>query len=429
MLPPLLAAAGAAPLPDGPEARRQLRERLRRAERRARLRAYGLILPLLLFTLLTFLVPIGMMLLNSVHDPVVADALPRLTMLLRTQPAGAQVPGEQAPGEQIYAALAADMKLALEQQTASQVASRLNFESGGLRSLFMRTARQVAATESGPWKDVFLTIDPAWGEPRIWSVLRQTSRRLNGDAWLHAVDLTRDEVGAIVPVVAEDRLYLDVFGRTLGMALTVTLLCVAIGYPLSWWMAHLPARTSNLVMVMVLLPFWTSLLVRTTAWVVLLQQEGVVNSALIGLGLIEQPLALMFNRFGVVVAMTHILLPFMILPLSSVMRQIPASHVRAARSLGATPWTAFRRVYLPQSLPGISAGMLLVFILAIGYYITPALLGGAGDQMMSYFIADHLSRSLNWGLACALGGLLLAGVMVLYVVYERCVGVANVRLG
>jgi len=136
-----------------------------------------------------------------------------------------------------------------------------------------------------------------------------------------------------------------------------------------------------------------------------------------------------FNRFGVVIAMTHILLPFMILPLVSVMRGIPPAYVRAARSLGAGPATAFWRVYLPQSLPGISAGVLLVFILALGYYITPALLGGAGDQMMSFFIADHLSRSLNWGLASALGALLLAGVLLLYGIYERTVGLTNVRLG
>lgn len=182
-------------------------------------------------------------------------------------------------------------------------------------------------------------------------------------------------------------------------------------------------------MVLVLLPFWTSLLVRTTAWVVLLQKEGVINSLLMASGLIQDPLALIFNRFGVVIAMTHILLPFMILPLYSVMRQIPPSYVRAARSLGAGPITAFWRIYLPQSMAGVSAGVLLVFILAIGYYITPALVGGAGDQMMSYFIADHLTRSLNWGLASALGGLLLASVLVLYALYERFVGIANVRLG
>ena len=401
-----------------------LKQQLHRAERRQRLRAYALILPLLVFTLLTFLIPIGLMLFNSTHDPVVADSMPQVSSLLRTLPAS-----EPVPGEAVFAALAADMKLAVEQQDASKVASRLNFEQSGLRTLFMKTARHVAQTEAGPWKPAFIAIDAAWGEPKVWSVLRRASQRYTGDYYLHAMDLDRNAHGEVVLAAPADRLYVDVFVRTMWVSLLVTFFCLAIGYPLAYWLSHLPARTANLMMVLVLLPFWTSLLVRTTAWIVLLQKEGVVNSLLLSLGLIHEPLVLIFNRFGVVTTMTHILLPFMILPLVSVMRQISPSHVRAARSLGATPMVAFRRVYLPQSLPGIGAGVLLVFILAIGYYITPALVGGAGDQMMSYFIADHLTRSLNWGLASALGGLLLAGVLVLYAVYERCVGVSNVRLG
>ncbi|MEJ7139296.1 ABC transporter permease [Amphibiibacter pelophylacis] len=407
-----------------PDSAAGLRSKLRRAEMRQRLRAYALILPLFGFTLLTFLVPIAMMLFNSVNDPVVSGTLPRTTALLRAAPDSTAIPDEP-----VFAALAADMKEATEAQTASQVGSRINYERSGLRSLFMSTTRQIVNVEHGPWKPAFLEINPAWGEPKIWSVLRQTSHRYTADYYLHAVDLTRDDQGHIQREAADSRIYVDVFARTFWVSLLVTLLCLAIGYPLSFWLSHLPPKTANLMMVLVLLPFWTSLLVRTTAWVVLLQKEGVVNSLLLATGLIHAPLDLVFNRFGVVIAMTHILLPFMILPLVSVMRQIPPSYVRAARSLGASPLTAFVRVYLPQSVPGISAGVLLVFILSIGYYITPALVGGAEDQMMSYFIADHLTRSLNWGLASALGGLLLAGVLVLYTVYERYVGIANVRLG
>lgn len=401
-----------------------LKRQLRLSELRQRLRAYALIAPLFLFTLLTFLVPIGLMLLNSVSDPVVTNAMPRFTQLLRSMPSEQNVPGEQT-----FAALAEDMKLAVENQSASKVASRLNFEQSGLRTLFMKTTRSIGAIDQGPWKPVFLEIDPEWGQPKVWSVLRQTSTAYTGDYYLHAIDMDRNEHADIVRAAPDNRLYLDVFARTLWVSLLVTLLALAIGYPLAYWLSNLPAKTANLMMVLVLLPFWTSLLVRTTAWIVLLQKEGVVNSILLALGVIQDPLALVFNRFGVVIAMTHILAPFMILPLVSVMRQIPPGYVRAARSLGASPITAFWRVYFPQSLPGISAGVLLVFILAIGYYITPALLGGAGDQMMSYFIADHLTRSLNWGLASALGGLLLAGVMALYVIYDRYVGVSNVRLG
>ena len=162
-------------------------------------------------------------------------------------------------------------------------------------------------------------------------------------------------------------------------------------------------------MILVLLPFWTSLLVRTCAWIVLLQSKGVVNDSLLWLGIIDEPLPLIYNRFGVCVAMTHILLPFMILPLYSVMKAISPAYMRAAASLGAPPLTAFLRVYLPQTLPGIGAGCLLVFILALGYYITPALVGGAADQMISYFIALYTTETVNWGMASALGAMLLAG--------------------
>jgi putative spermidine/putrescine transport system permease protein len=416
--------AGHAPGAGGIDDPALLKRRLRRAETRQRLRAYALVLPLFVFTLITFLVPIGLMLVNSVHDPLVADSLPRSSPLLQALPEGTA-----SPDEAVYAALAADMKQAVREQTATRVASRINFEFGGLRSVFMKTTRAVARTEQGPWKPVFLEADPAWGEPRIWSVLRQTSHRVTADYLLHAVDLTRDANGQLMREPADTRIHLMVFGRTLWVGLLVTLLCLAIGYPLAYWISHQRARIGNLLMVLVLLPFWTSLLVRTTAWIVLLQKEGVVNSLLMATGLVSEPLPMTFNRFGVVIAMTHILLPFMILPLVSVMRGIPPAYVRAARSLGASPATAFWRVYLPQSLPGVSAGVLLVFILSLGYYITPALLGSAGDQMMSFFIADNLSRSLNWGLASALGALLLAGVLVLYAVYERTVGLTNVRLG
>ena len=374
------------PLPEVGE----LKSKLRKAESRQRLRAYALILPLFIFTLVTFLVPIGLMLFNSAHDPVVHNALPSTSTML------VELTNDRSiPKERVFEALAADMKQAVREQTASQVASRLNFEESGLRTLFMKTVRKINQTENGPWKEVFLEIDTKWGEPKIWSVLRQTRTEYSNDFYLHALDLTRDNHGQVIQVKPDDRLYLDVFARTLWVSLMVTLLSLAIGYPLSYWLAHLPAKTSNLMMVLVLLPFWTSLLVRTTAWIVLLQKEGVINSLLMAIGLIDDPMSLIFNRFGVVIAMTHILLPFMILPLYSVMRQIPPSYERAARSLGAGPVTAFWRIYLPQSMAGVSAGVLLVFILAMGYYITPALVGGAGDQMMSYFIADHLTRSLN----------------------------------
>ena len=234
---------------------------------------------------------------------------------------------------------------------------------------------------------------------------------------------------AIVAQPPEYRIYVQVFVRTIWLSALVTILCLLLGYPVAYLLATLPTGTSNLLMILVLLPFWTSLLVRTTAWVVVLQREGVLNDLLLFLHLISQRVQLIFNRFGVIVAMTHILLPFMILPIFSVMKTISPAYVRAAQSLGATPFTAFWRVYFPQTVPGIGAGGILVFILALGYYITPALVGGPTDQMISYFIADHTQRSLNWGLASAMGTILLGGVLAMYLIYNRIVGIDNMKLG
>jgi putative spermidine/putrescine transport system permease protein len=204
-----------------------------------------------------------------------------------------------------------------------------------------------------------------------------------------------------------------------------------LGYPIAWLLANLKVRTSNLLMILVLLPFWTSLLVRTSAWIVLLQQQGVINDFLVAIGLIsdENRLSMMFNATGTVIAMTHILLPFMILPLYSVMKTIPPTYLRAAKSLGANDWTAFWRVYFPQTVPGIGAGAILVFILSIGYYITPELVGGTSGIFISNRIAYHISSSLNWGLGAALGVMLLVVVLSLYWVYDKIVGIDNVKLG
>ncbi len=227
------------------------------------------------------------------------------------------------------------------------------------------------------------------------------------------------------------RIHMSLMWRTLWMSAVITIMTLLLGYPIAYLLATLPTRTSNLLIILVLLPFWTSLLVRTTSWIALLQHEGVFNDILVGLGILdnENRLALIHNRTGTIIAMTHILLPFMVLPLFSVMKTIPPSYMRAAKSLGATPSTAFVRVYMPNTVPGVGAGAILVFILAIGYYITPALVGGTKGTFISNIIADHISISLNWGLAAALGGLLLLLILALYVLYDKVVGIDNMKLG
>ena len=402
-----------------------LSQRLRKAERRGQLRAYALIAPLFIFVALSFLIPLGTVLLNSFYDPVVPNGLPRTVRAL----ADWNGPRDQIPPEPVYAALAQDLKEAVQAEKHGSIANRLNVEESGLRTVFMRAARRVSAQEDGPWAPFFEAADPGWAQPGIWGTIRNLASPTHSLFYLSALDAKRNQDGSVGPQPEDQRIHITIYLRTLGVALTVTLMCMVLGFPLAYLLAHLRNKTANLLLILVLLPFWTSLLVRTTAWMVVLQKEGVINSLLQALHLISEPLPLVFNRFGVVVAMTHILLPFMVLPMYSVMRQIPVSYVRAARSLGAGPLTAFIRVYLPQCIPGLGAGALLVFILALGYYITPALLGGSTDQMISYFVETNMSRSLNWGLASALAAILLGAVLVLYAAYDRLVGANNLKLG
>ena len=402
-----------------------LTQRLRKAERRGQLRAYALIAPLFIFVLLSFLLPLGTVLFNSFYDPVVPKGLPRTVQAL----AEWNGPRDQIPPEPVYAALAQDLKEAVQGQSQGAIANRLNVEESGLRTIFMRAARRVSAQEEGPWAPFFEAADPGWAQPGIWGTIRNLASPTHSLFYLSALDAKRNQDGSVGPQPEDQRIHITIYLRTLGVAFTVTLMCILLGFPLAYLLAHLRDKTANLLLILVLLPFWTSLLVRTTAWMVVLQKEGVLNSFLQFLHIISEPLPLVHNRFGVVVAMTHILLPFMVLPMYSVMRQIPVSYVRAARSLGAGPVTAFFRVYLPQCIPGLGAGALLVFILALGYYITPALLGGSTDQMISYFVADNMGRSLNWGLASALAAILLAAVLLLYAAYDRLVGANNLKLG
>ncbi|WP_299401258.1 ABC transporter permease [uncultured Roseobacter sp.] len=276
----------------------------------------------------------------------------------------------------------------------------------------------------------FADIDKDWHDVEVWQTIQTYSPHFTSGYFLNAVDMKKSADG---PEMRPDneQIYIKLFVRTLFMSLGITGSCILLGYPVAWILANLPARTANLLMILVLLPFWTSLLVRTSAWKVMLQQQGVINDTLVWLGLVadDSRLALINNQTGTIIAMTHILLPFMILPLYSVMKTIPPSYLRAAKSLGATNWTAFWRVYFPQSVPGIGAGSILVFILSIGYYITPELVGGTTGTFISNRIAYHISSSLNWGLAAALGAILLAVVLGLYWAYDKIVGIDNVKLG
>ena len=382
-------------------------------------------LPLLAFIALTFIAPLGTMLVRSVYDPVVSDALPGTLDLLR------QWDGRNTPGEAVYEAAARELVKARGERSLGQVASRVNRVQGGLRSVLTRSARKLQKVGEGPWREAMIGVDDAWGEVGTWHAIRSAGERFTARHYLNAVDLQRLPDGSVARQPEERRIYLSLLWRTLLVSLGITGVCLILGYPIAHLIAHAPPQRANLLLALVLVPFWTSLLVRTTSWIVLLQNQGVLNDALVALGLIgdEGRLAMIYNMTGTFVAMTHVLLPFMVLPLYSIMRAIPPVQMSAAASLGAGPLQAFRRVYWPQTLPGVGAGSLLVFILAIGYYITPALVGGSSGQLISNMIAYHMQTSLNWSLAAALGGILLVCVIALYWLYDRLVGVERMRLG
>ena len=406
-----------------------LKKSLSRSLRQQKIRALLLISPLLIFILVAFIMPIVSMLSRSVENDLVSQTLPATVSAIQSWDA---LSGE-LPDEQVYKAFAQDIQNAAKAKVHTKVALRLNYEKSGIASLFKKTARKAKKWDietDGPFKEKLIKVHKGWGEVEVWQTIKTHSPRYTSGYFLNAIDMRKTAEGA--DFQPEDKtILIKLFQRTLIMSLIITFSCILLGYPVAWLLANLPMRQANLLMILVLLPFWTSLLVRTSAWKVMLQQQGVINDILVQLSLVSDDARLIMinNEIGTIVAMTHILLPFMILPMYSVMQTIPPSYLRAAKSLGATNWTAFWRVYFPQSIPGIGAGSILVFILAIGYYITPEIVGGTKGVFISNRIAYHILKSLNWGLAAALGTILLVAVLILYWTYDKIVGIDNVKLG
>ena len=412
-----------------------LKVSLRRALRRQKLIAAALVLPLFAFIVVTFLIPISLMLYRSIDNAYVPKTLGLTAVEIQNWD------GTDLPPEPVFEAFVKDLMAADKDRTWGKVATRINYERSGVRGLINSSMRKLRRTEfaQGAYRDTLIGINKKWDDPALWRVIKRVSGTWTASHYIASLDLRTDDKGEVVSQPETRQIYLPLFQRTFMLSLVITGLCLLLGYPIAFLLASLPLRISNLLMIMVLLPFWTSLLVRTSAWIAILQTQGILNDilettgvhALLGAtGITDgERIQMVYNMTGTIVAMTHILLPFMVLPLFSVMKTIPPSYVRAARSLGATPWTAFWRVYFPQTLPGIGAGGILVFILSIGYYITPALVGGQDGVLISNQIAHHVQKSLNWGLAGALGSILLAAVLILYWLYNKVVGVENVKLG
>ena len=376
---------------------------------RTNLLAAALIAPLLILVVASFVVPLLITLETAVANPEVREALPRTTATLRAWD------GNGVPSEDAFAAIASELALAQEGQSIGQLSRRLNFEQPGLRALLLKTAR-AKADLAPPFKDALIALDARWGEPALWQMLRRNTSAVTPLFLLRSLDFTLSPDGAIASAPSDEAVFRALFARTFVISFWVTVLCVVIGYPVAYTLSTLPQRWANVAMALVLVPFWTSILVRTTAWFILFQREGPVNALLQSLRVVDAPATLIFTRFAVYVAMVHVLLPFVILPLYSVMKGIDPVYLRAAASLGAPGWKRFVRVYLPMTMPGVAAGALMVFMLAVGFYITPALVGGPEDQMVSYFIAFFTNQTINWGMAAALACLLLVMTGVLVVV-------------
>ncbi|EDQ06471.1 Putrescine transport system permease protein PotH [Sulfitobacter indolifex] len=402
---------------DAANARRQLRRR--------RTQAFLFVVPLLVFILFAFVAPITTMLFRSVYNPTVAELVPETLEMLEDWE------GETLPEPAVVTQMAIDMKRMANNRTSGKFADEINRALPGMSSVIKSTARGLRRVDDAELAangaEMLLAENDRWAKPVTWRAIRSAGQVYTSSYYLTAVDLEYDAEGEII--MRDTQIYKQLYGKTLKMALIITGLTMLLGYPLAFYMSQASPAMANFLMVFVLLPFWTSLLVRTTAWIALLQAGGVVNSTLIWAGLINEPIELLYNEFSTILAMTHILLPFMVLPLYAVMRGIDASFMRAAISMGSNPIGAWYKIYLPMSLPGLSAGALLVFIISVGYYITPALVGGTDGQMISNIIAFHMQVSNNWELAAALGSLLLILILVLYWLFDRFVGTDNLKLG
>ena len=408
-----------------------LKVSLKKTERKNKIKAFLLVFPLLLFIIVTFVIPIADMLTRSVDDSQINEVYGNTFKEYIKW----DKEKDKLPPEEVYKALFDDIAYGDKLKIGRSI-TRMNYSKSGWKSLIKKTRREIKKiVKSGElptsYKDKLIEINEGWAEPTFWYSMAQMLNETTAIYYWNAIDRTYDLNGKVVMQEENRRIYMLTWIKTFKVSIYVTFFCLVLGFPVAHLLANLPLRYSNLLMIFVLLPFWTSLLVRTTAWIVMLQQNGVINGVLVWLGILSDDgrLQMVYNQTGTLIAMTQILLPFMILPLYSVMKVIPKSHMRAAQNLGAKPVKAFIRVYLPQTIPGMSAGGLLVFVLAIGYFITPELVGGKDGQLIGHWIAYHLKTTLNWGLCSALGGILLGIMLVLYWLYNKIVGIDNIKLG
>ncbi|EHK54784.1 ABC transporter permease [Allomesorhizobium alhagi] len=369
--------------------------------------------PLLIFLLLFMVIPLGSILHTSLSDGEIDKALPRTTHALSAWD------GEDLPPPAVYMMLGRELEAASSAGSLRPLGRRVGYELSRGMQIILDGHRGLSGdfdrADPQGWKAELIKAEPAWGQRGIWSVIKRHNGRYSAFyfRWATGIPVKIDADGRSSLETAYE--FRSIYLRTILISLIVTGLTIVIGYPVAYVIANSSGGMAAVLLFFILLPFWTSLLVRTMSWIVFLQTNGVLNNALAGMGLRSEPLSLLYTRMATIIAMIQIQLPFTVLPMISVMRAIPVNQVKAARSLGAGPLLAHATIFLPQAIPGVAAGGLLTFVLCLGFYLTPALVGGPSDQMVSFFIARFTNEELNWGLASALSVVLIvaAGIVAL----------------
>ena len=394
-----------------------------------RMRGVGLTAPLLVFLSIFYVLPIAYIGYYALRNPELRQELPHFVQALAADAA-------VVPDEPVFRALATDLAGAREAHDDARALRALRAQSPELWHVFRATLENIPRAAmlgitntpdapEGAWKRWFTEFDPAWSDEAHWNIIRRVAAPATIHNLVTVFDAQLTPDGTIRARPQGERLYIDVLGNTITISVVVTLLTLMLAYPVALVLATTRMRYAGLLLILVLLPFWTSLLVRTYAWVIILQNDGALNGVLLGLDLIDEPLRLMQTRLGVYLAMTHSLLPFMVLPIYISMRGIGVRPLQAAASLGASPWRAFRTVYLPHTLPGVATGCLMVIVTSMGYYLTPLIIGGPGDAIASMLAAFNVNDIGKWGLSAALCLLMLAATVAVLAVFMRSAGVRD----
>lgn len=373
-----------------------------------------LTVPLILFVVILFLWPVARFLALAVDNSDFSNNLPRTITALKDWTPEAGMPDERA-----FVALVEDLADARRANKEGILAQLVNQRIVGTRFLVIKTATDAAdgKLDMRPVRDEVLARQTGWNNLDLWQVVSQQRSSLTDYYLLASLDLKRGADNSIEAISDDRAIFIEALLRTIWISAVVTLICAVLAVPLAQAIVSAPPAWSRMMFALILFPLWTSLLVRTVIWIIVLQKNGPVNSALVGLGIVNDPLNLIYTRFSLYVTMVQVLLPMMVLSVVAIMRRVPTTYMRAALSLGA-PWlTAWRRVQLPLILPGILSGGAIVFVFALGYYITPTLVGGPTDQMISSYIAFYTNNTLNWGMGAALSLQLLMILVLCALLY------------